>query len=187
MSQSLLLKIVRESIAEVFEAKKIINKEELLHEYPILNEPLACFVHIYIDNELRGSSGKIESSSSLLDAIIYHAKIAAFQDKAFEPLSVAQYLRARIQLSLFTPLVELHYQSIEEVPSQLTPNEDGLYLSFNQKSAFILPQAWSQYPNPNTFVAHLIQQSELNETELSSHPKFFSFQVETSIDDPILT
>jgi len=48
VSQSLLLKIVRESITEVFEAQHTIDKTKLLADYPILKEPLASFLCKYL-------------------------------------------------------------------------------------------------------------------------------------------
>jgi len=186
MSQSLLLKIARESIAEVFEAQNTIDKELLIKEYPILNEPLAAFISIYINNELRGQSGYIEPKSSLLDEIIYHAKAAAFQDQTHEPLKVSDYLQAKLELSLLTPKVQLNYTNTDDLRSQITPYEDGLFISLNDKQAFLLPQAWSEYPSFEAFFSHLLLKANVNEKELSSYPDIFIFQTETSSDEPIL-
>ena len=186
MSQSLLLKIARESITEVFEAQNTIDKEQLIKEYPVLNEPLAAFISIYINNELRGQSGYIEAESSLLDEIVHHAKAAAFQDQSQEPLKVSEYLQAKLELSLLTPKVQLNYTNLDELRSQITPYEDGLFISFKEKRAFLLPQVWSQYPSFEAFFSHLLLEADINEQELSSYPEIFIFQTETSSDEPIL-
>ena len=100
MSQSLLLKIARESITEVFEAENTINKEELYQQYPVLKEPVASFVTIYLNDELRGSMGTIIPSRPLLDDSISNAKSAAFEDSRFTPLKTSGYLHSTLELSL---------------------------------------------------------------------------------------
>ena len=186
MSQSLLLKIARESITEVFEAQNTIDKEQLIKEYPVLNEPLAAFISIYIDNELRGQSGYIEPKASLLEEIVHHAKAAAFQDKKHEPLKVSEYLQAKLELSLLTPQTQLTYANVDDLRSQITPYEDGLFISLRDKQAYLLPQAWSQYPSFEAFFSHLLSKSGIDEKELSTYPEVFIFQTETSSDEPIL-
>ena len=111
MSQSLLLNIVRESITEVFEAHSTINKSKLLEEHPVLNEPLAACVSIYIDNKLRSEGGSIKASS-LLENIIHHAKLAAFQDTQNPPLKVSEYLQASIELSALLITIFIIFLSI---------------------------------------------------------------------------
>lgn len=186
MSQSLLLKIARESITEVFEAQHTIDKTKLFEDYPVLKEPLAAFVSIYLDNELRGLSGSVNPSSSLLEEIIYHAKVAAFQDKHFAPLSVSQYLKSKIELSLLTPLHELNYTDIEDLRSKVTPAQDGLSISLGNKNAVLLPQFWSKLSSFDAFFEHLLAKAGLNKKDLDSYPKIYSFQVEKSHDEPIL-
>jgi len=186
VSKSLLLKIARESITEVFEAQNTIDKKQLLEDYPVLNEPLSAFVSIYIDEELKGQSGSIEPQFSLLDEIIFHAKAAAFQDKNHEPLKVSEYLRAKLQLSLLTPRTKLTYTSLENLKSQITPYEDGMFISLKSQQASLLPQAWSQFSSFEAFFSHLLLEADISDQELSSYPDIYIFQSETSSDEPIL-
>ena len=186
MSQSLLLKIVRESITEVFEAHHTIDKEQLLKEHPVLSEPLASFVSIYIDNELKAQAGSIKPSSSLLDGIVHHAKLAAFQDKINTPLKVSDYLHASIELSLLTPTHELNYTTLEEIKNQVSVKEDGLCIIIDDKETSLLPQMWSYYPSFDLFFSQLLHKAGLTGSILSSHPKIVTFQVEKQRDEPIL-
>lgn len=186
MSESLLLKIARESIAEVFEAQRTIKKQDLLETYPILKEPISSFVTIYINDELRGSSGSVISTRSLLDDIIYNAKAAAFEDERFAPLMTSEYLRATVELSLLTPPTELSYSTIEEIKEQVTSGEDGLIISHGDKQAAFLPQIWSQLKSFEAFFEHLLQEAGLHLDDLSAQPQIFIFQVEKQRDEPIL-
>jgi len=186
VSQSLLLKIARESITEVFEAQNIIKRGELIKDYPILNEPLAAFVSIYINKELRGQSGRVQAKESLLEEIIYHAKAAAFEDKAFGPLKVSEYLQAELELSLLTPLEELSYLDISDLLSKIKPKIDGIYIHLEDKSASLLPCDWLQFPKVHDFIKQVFKLSNINESDLLKHPRIYIFQVEKSRDEPIL-
>jgi len=186
MSQALLLKIVRESITEVFEAQHTIDKKQLIKEHPVLAEPLASFVCIYIDNKLKAQAGSIKVSSSLLEGIIRHAKQAAFDNTMCGPLMLSEYLRASIELSLLTPAQELRYSTPEQIKKQVRINKDGLCIIFKEKETSLLPQMWSFFPSFELFFSQLLQQAGLNESDLSSHPKLYIFQVQKQRDEPIL-
>ena len=73
--RSVLLQLARDSIHEVFEAKRTIDKKTLIQMYPLLNEKIATTVNIYLDDELRGSCSSNNSSKSLLEDIIYNTPI----------------------------------------------------------------------------------------------------------------
>ncbi len=101
MGQSVLLQLARDSISEVLQAQKIIDKDLLLKSYPLLHKQIATEIKIYLSNELRGRY-KTETSLSLIEAITVGAKRAAFQSKEFPPLQLSQYLRCEIELILTT-------------------------------------------------------------------------------------
>ncbi|MCK9492254.1 MAG: AMMECR1 domain-containing protein [Sulfurimonas sp.] len=103
MSRSVLLQLARESIQEVLESQRTIDKATLLNEHPLLNEKIQTTLNIYLDNELRGSCSSTSAQKSLLEEIIYNAKVAAFEDKNFSPLTTSEYLSCEIELILNTP------------------------------------------------------------------------------------
>ena len=103
MSRSVLLQLARDSIAEVLESQRTIDKEALLRDHPLLNEKIATRVNIYLENELRGSSHSSEANLTLLEDIVRNAKMSAFQDKNFSPISTSEYLSCEIELLLSTP------------------------------------------------------------------------------------
>ena len=103
MSRSVLLQLTRDSIQEVFEAKRTINKQVLLEEHPLLSTKMETTVNIYLKDELRGSYSSLNTSLSLLEDIIKNAKKSAFEDKNFSPLTTSEYLSCEIELLLNTP------------------------------------------------------------------------------------
>ncbi|MCF6340359.1 MAG: AMMECR1 domain-containing protein [Sulfurimonas sp.] len=102
MSRSVLLQLARDSIQEVLEANRTINKKALLDKHPLLNEKVATTINLYINSKLRGTSKTELPSFSLLEEIIKNAKISAFEDKNFQPISTSEYLRCKIELILIT-------------------------------------------------------------------------------------
>ena len=103
MSRSVLLQLARDSIQEVFQAQRTIDKASLLQEHPLLNEKIATTVNLYIDNELRGTYTSAEAHKSLLEDIICNAKKAAFEDENKAPLCTSEYLSCELEVVLQTP------------------------------------------------------------------------------------
>ena len=103
MSRSVLLQLARDSIQEVYEATRSINKPALLGEHPLLKQKIPTTVNIYLENELRGSFSSSNPSLTLLEDIIHNAKKSAFEDENFTPLLTSEYLHCEIELILNTP------------------------------------------------------------------------------------
>ena len=93
MSRSVLLQLVRDSIAEVLQAQRTIEKNILIKEHPLLEQKIATKVNIYLNNELRGSAHSNEAQRSLIEDIIRNAKRCAFEDTNFTPISTSEYLK----------------------------------------------------------------------------------------------
>ena len=117
MIRSPLLQLVRDSIEEVIEARRIINRDELLRQYPILEQKIASIVTLKVEDELREARSE-EALKPLIDDIIYNAKVAAFQDKKLSPITTAKYLHCSISLSLLIPDEEggLHVETSMDEP-----------------------------------------------------------------------
>jgi AMMECR1 domain-containing protein len=103
MPRSVLLQLARDSIAEVLEMQRTIDKQKLLQEHPLLEQNIATKVSLYISSELRGSYESTSPSRSLIDDIIINAKKAAFEDVNFKPITTAEYLNCELELQLVTP------------------------------------------------------------------------------------
>ena len=102
MSRSVLLQLTRDSIAEVLEAQRTIDKSKLIKEHPLLEQKIATKINIYLNNELRGSAHSSQAQLSLIEDIIRNAKRCAFEDSNFTPISTSEYLNCTIELLLTT-------------------------------------------------------------------------------------
>ena len=117
-ARSPLLQLVRDSIEEVIEARRSIKREELLATYPVLEQSIALSVVLRLNDEVIGEASSNDINIPLIDAIIRNAKVAAFEDTKYSPITTAQYLHCQIELSL------------------LIPNEDG---SFDKETSIDQP------------------------------------------------
>ncbi len=102
MAQSLLITIARESIEEVLRAENTIEYSRLLEEYPVLGQKMATQINLYLGDEVRGSARSETAERPLLEDIIRNAKLAAFQNDPLPPLATSEYLRASVELILFS-------------------------------------------------------------------------------------
>ena len=100
MSRSVLLQLARDSIQEVLEAQRTINKNELLTQHPLLSQTITTQVNIYIDQELK-STYKAEKLA-LIDAIIIASKKAGFESQDGFILTTSAHLHCEIELVLET-------------------------------------------------------------------------------------
>ena len=122
MSDSVLLKIVRDSMLEVYQTRRIIDKASLLQTYPILETPLNCSVTVYIEEKPKNTY-TTDTNETLLENIIIAAKKAAFEDKNHTPLSSSKYLSCEIELTLHT-----QEGDISEKDSPIIEDETALIL-----------------------------------------------------------
>ena len=182
MDKKILLKIARASILEEFEGKKLINKEELIKEYPFLAEERATFVTLKIDGNLRGCIGSILPRMSLIDDVIYNAKQAAFNDPRFPPLSPEEYEKISIEVSILTIPQKMEYEDEEDLKRKITKN-DGVILALADKQATFLPSVWQELPIFEIFFGHLCMKAGMNGDCLKYHPLIYTYQAEIIEED----
>jgi len=174
----LLEKIARTSILEKFENKNLINRDKLLKDYPFLNQKKATFVTLKIDNQLRGCIGSILPNRILLDDIIENSKSAAFRDVRFSPLTLEEFPKIDIEISILTIPKKIEYESIEELKKIIRPQIDGVILSLANYQATFLPVVWEELPFFELFFAELCIKAGMNGDCLKFHPLIYTYQVE---------
>ena len=166
MSNDILLKIARDSIKSKFDESVKIDKEELLKQYPFLEEPGACFVTINLDNKLRGCIGSLEAYGMLVDDIIENAYNAAFMDPRFLELSEEEYKNIDLEISILTPAIKLEYSSLEDLKSKIKVGTHGVVLQDEESRSTFLPQVWEQIPIFEEFFKQLLHKGSFDEDAL---------------------
>jgi AmmeMemoRadiSam system protein A len=178
MDKTILLKIARTAILEEFEGKSLINREELIREYPFLLEERATFVTLKIEGNLRGCIGSILPRMALIDDVIYNAKQAAFNDPRFPPLSVEEYERIKVEVSILTIPEKLEYEDVADLKNKIVQGRDGVILILGEHQATFLPSVWEELPNFELFFAHLCQKAGMSGDCLMFHPTIYTYQAE---------
>ena len=177
--ESVMLQIARDAIKEQFSGRKLIDRDQLIREYPRLGEPCAVFVTLNERHQLRGCIGSIEAHRPLIDDIIHNAKAAAFSDSRFLPVSADELDEISIEISLLSKPEYVPYETVEELKRKLRPGIDGVILRKGLYRAVFLPQVWEQLPDFYRFFEHLCKKAGLTSGCLNLHPDVFRFQVKT--------
>jgi uncharacterized protein len=187
MSQSLLLQLARQSIQEVLEAERFIDKASLIDEYPILSQPVAVGITIYLGQKIRAHFCTLEADRPLIDAIIYNAKVAAFELPQYPPLSTSEYLHVSIELSLLSPLQRLEAPSLEALYERITPERDGIVIKHDNKSAYFMPENWDQERQVATVINRLHEALHVSPDMSNAAIELYTFQTEKAKDTPIVS
>jgi AmmeMemoRadiSam system protein B/AmmeMemoRadiSam system protein A len=126
-----------------------------------LQDPGACFVTLTQRGQLRGCIGSLEARRSLLADVKANAVAAAMQDPRFAPLTQGELAMTRVEVSVLSPLQEMHFASEADALAQLRPGIDGLVFSFGRHRSTFLPQVWEQLPGAAEFMAQLKRKAGL--------------------------
>ena len=128
-----LLSLARNSIINKLKGKKTGDEkpDDIPEKYV---KPQGAFVSIYVNHELRGCIGKIESNSPLYETIEQTAISAALHDTRFPPVKPEELEAMEIEISILTPLKKI--QSVDEI----VPGKHGILIRKDIRSGTFLPQ-----------------------------------------------
>jgi len=121
----------------------------------VLGAPRASFVTLTIAGALRGCCGTLEPARPLLLDVWHNAQASAFRDPRFPPLTVAEWHRSALEVSVLTPCERVVVASEQELLLRLVPGRDGLVLAWRGMRATFLPKVWEQLSDPREFLGHL--------------------------------
>lgn len=120
-----------------------------------LQQPGSTFVTLTRDKQLRGRNGSLIPVRPLREDVTANAVAAAFRDLRFQPLTAAELEMTRIEVSVLSALKPLAANSEAAVLAQLRAGIDGLVFRYGHHHSTFLPEAWSQYTEPEEFLAQL--------------------------------
>ncbi|MFZ7126335.1 MAG: AmmeMemoRadiSam system protein A [Desulfobacterales bacterium] len=151
----LLIRIARKAISERFAQRG--GCEELPEPLPERLTTACCgtFVTLSLDDRLRGCIGTLIDTEPLAVSIRKNAINAAFGDPRFPPLTLPEFERIRIEVSLLSPPEALKYSDADDLLGRLSPGAHGVILRKGAARATFLPQVWKQLPQPEEFLSHL--------------------------------
>jgi AmmeMemoRadiSam system protein A len=160
----LLVKLVRQTLANQFAQKIPQNDIDALDA--ALNDSCfqaasGTFVTLTLNRQLRGCIGSLTSDEPIRTGVRRNAINAAFHDPRFAPLSVADFEKVKIEVSILTEPRPLHYRDSADLLKKLRPGVDGVIVRKDHASATFLPQVWEQLPQTRDFLSHLCTKAGL--------------------------
>ncbi len=145
----------------------------------ILLEKRGVFVTLTIKGRLRGCIGYLEPLKSIVQAVSENAQNAAFEDGRFLPLKQSELDKIKIEISVLSPLEEIHPKNPEELLKILKPDVHGLIIRKGWAGATFLPQVWEELPTHSQFLSNLCNKAGLPDDEWKRPGmKFFIYTVE---------
>lgn len=163
----LVIKICKESILSGLQ----LGSYEM-DDYPcVFEEQGASFVTLKLDGQLRGCIGSITAHRPLIKDLSKNAHSAAFSDPRFSPLTIDEYNRINISVSLLSKPERIHFDNEEDLLNQLVEQKDGLIIRDGSYQAVFLPVVWEELPDKKKFLKELKIKAGLS-------PEYFSETLE---------
>jgi len=166
-----LLKIARSSIQSALDQKPFPKRE---FKSEALDKPSGVFVTLHIGEDLRGCIGYVEPFYPLVQATQEAAVKAATEDPRFMPLASAELSIITIEISVLSPLSELHDVKKIEI------GKHGLVIDSGIRRGLLLPQVAAEYEwDREQFLSHTAAKAGLPpDAWKRKEMKLFTFTVE---------
>ena len=173
-----LLRVARKTIEErLFGGREEERTGRI--DSPIYSERRGTFVTLTIDGSLRGCIGHIIPRESLIEGVRINAINAAFEDPRFRPVSVKEWERVKIEVSILTDPKPLPYRDADDLLKKLRAGVDGVIIKKGFRQATFLPQVWEQLPKKEEFLTHLCVKAGLNGSEWKKEMlEVYTYQVQ---------
>jgi AmmeMemoRadiSam system protein A len=155
-----LLGIARATIEEELLGARIRTDES----HPALHDEGACFVTLTTRGSLHGCIGTVVARRTLLADVRGNAYAAAFHDRRFPRLTVAELDDTVIDVSVLSASTPMHFTGEADALAQLRPHVDGVVLACGRRTSTFLPRVWDHVPEPEDFMALLKRKAGLPET-----------------------
>jgi AmmeMemoRadiSam system protein A len=183
-AQKILLRTARGAIELALEGAGEIDLNALINvaDVPsLLLEPRATFITLSKFGLLRGCTGSLEPSRSLLEDVVRNSCHTAFHDPRFPPVTGDELVDVQIEISILSPLQAMQVSSEEELLGQLNSSV-GLVIEDQHHRGTFLPKVWNDLPDPKQFLAELKHKAGLPTDYWSSTIRVFGYHTETFAD-----
>jgi AmmeMemoRadiSam system protein A len=166
-----LLKIARSSIQSALGGEPLPQKE---YKSESLSRPSGVFVTLRIGENLRGCIGYVEPLFPLAQATEEAAVKAAMEDPRFMPMTLVELASITIEISVLSPLSELHDTTKIEI------GKHGLVIDAGFRRGLLLPQVATEYGwDREQFLTHTATKAGLPpDAWKRNEVKLFTFTVE---------
>ncbi|MGM0553477.1 MAG: AmmeMemoRadiSam system protein A [Pseudomonadota bacterium] len=156
-----LLELTREAVRAATCGEGVTPPAPDTTEPDPLGEPGASFVTLKRAGRLRGCIGSLERRRRLAEDVCHNAHAAAIRDPRFPPLAPGEIAGMTCTVAVLTPPEALPVTDRSGLLETLRPHRDGLILHAAGRRATFLPAVWENLPDPEAFIAALLQKAGL--------------------------
>jgi AmmeMemoRadiSam system protein A len=146
-----------ELTGETFKISDLIKKK--------FDEKGASFVTLTINGELRGCIGSLEAYQMLWKDIVDNSINAGFNDPRFNPISLKELEKIKIEISVLTKPEKLGIglKVFDKIDEKM-----GIILKKGYNRATFLPQVWDELVDKKEFLEHLARKAGLGKDDWKS-------------------
>lgn len=173
-----VLKIARQSL-ELFLRQDVFYHPDLSDLPAELVALGSSFVTITNHGKLRGCMGNTEARYALAKDIARNAISAGSRDYRFPPVTAAELIDVRLEVTILTIPTPLLYHSYDELATKLKPGVHGVILTSGNRKGLLLPQVWDRLPDADRFLEMIALKAAIPAGDLRDAPpsvKVFTFE-----------
>ena len=149
-----MLKLARDTITHVEDHAAL----DELRKRPIVKMESGVFVSVYVQDDLRGCIGNLDSRD-VHESIIRNALYAAYHDSRFPPIRPDEYSSMKVHVNILTKPSPLIYKNADDLVGKI--KNKGITIHRGNHEATFLPSVWEQLPVPEEFLGHLCMKAGL--------------------------
>ena len=171
--EKLALSVIKQYVetgSELAVKEKDVNRK--------LRQKAACFVTVYVNEDLRGCIGNAVAVDPLYKAIIHNTVETISHDYRFLPITKEDLPDLTVEVSVLTPLKAYQPKNNQALLGFLAQHKPGLVLEKFGRSALFLPQVWKELPNTEDFLSHLCLKAGLSPEAWKENATFLIFSVD---------
>jgi AmmeMemoRadiSam system protein A len=172
--QARLLDISRQSIQSGLESGLALQLDVTQFSDNLRIE-FAVFITLTRFGELRGCVGSLQAVDPLAQAVANSAFNAAFRDRRFGRVEIAELDDLRIEISVLSELEPVDAVSREALLDNLDPGVDGLLMEDQDHRSTFLPKVWEKILSPDEFLGELMRKAGLPAEHWSDTIRFHRY------------
>ena len=173
-----LIQAARQSILDSYQQKET----PIPTGSPVFLEPRGVFVtlHTFPKKELRGCIGFVRPDRPLAEAVVMAAKLAAFEDTRFEPVTRSELESIIIEISVLSVPESIKAKDTTSLLKAVHIGQDGLVIQYGRSSGLLLPQVAIEWNfTPQTFLEAVCEKAGLpKDMWKSASAKLWTFQAQ---------
>jgi AmmeMemoRadiSam system protein A len=151
--RALLLQTARQAISDQLQGTRVAPREPSGER---LGARAGAFVSLHAHGDLRGCIGTFIGRRPLVQTVQEMAVSAAFHDPRFPPLAREELAEVELEISVLSPLREVH--DVQEIEV----GRHGIYITRGLRAGVLLPQVATEYGwDRETFLAHTCRKAGL--------------------------